>query len=916
MKGNNRKQVRKLAAAALAFSVLMSSPAYAADIAGSGTTVSTQAIPSFTDVSSTHWALKHITKLAAMGVIQGYEKGEYRPENSVSQQEVIVMALRLMGLEGEVQKSKTDIVLPFAVDSYFKPYVAYAFDKGLINIQEEADGTNAKTAWGAREATREWVAKLVIRAIGKQSLAQQQASAPVSFKDGKDFSSWATGYVNAAVSLNIVQGFEDNSFQPKGKVTRAQMATFLSRADKNLTTRTDRVVTGYVMSLTDRKISVMNANGDTKDYNLSTDTVIYNAKDDSRIPASAIKLTNEVYVVQSSGNALYIELTNDQQKLETIEGTLNQVVLSDMILLLQQGSNQKVVYLDPNVAVTDKDGRGMSLSSIAPGSVIQLSRNTLLKEQKFSQIVVKQIPVSKQAEGTVTNIDKTQNKITFLEKTTGQPETYSIAANAFVTLPDGTPADLSRLHIGDQVSYNVKTNEMSSVTVKKTADVSTTVQGTLSSISDDKKILTITRAGGTNELGAYYLADNAIVTIDGLTNASLYDLEAGDDLKLELVNNKVVSATVTSRSIKQITFATIVKYDPDTKGLMVSSDNGDLSAYKMSDNTAIKYLDATIPLSNFQSMFIDSALGNKAKKVDLKVSKNKIVQIQLSSQIDGTVAQLNTSTNQLTIRTAGGQNLTFNTVSSVPVDMLNRSGATLSDLKVGDAITIQLNLTQDYINQITFKKVGVYKTIVTNTSTRQISVKDDTGAQLTFTIDSNDRISNPGKATHDFEDLQVDEYVKATFNGSKLDTVQLLNTVRGKVTAVDPNALTLTVQDFQGAVQVIPVGQQFVIKQNGNVSAAITTIKPNDRVEIIKDANDKLTIQIANASKRIVSSYDVVLNQLLLKPTANGDKTTYNFFSKAYLHKGTTNVAANAFMENEEIMLYTLDDKIIEIEKQ
>ncbi|UUZ79402.1 S-layer homology domain-containing protein [Paenibacillus sp. P26] len=535
MKGKKRKQVRRLAAAALALSVLMSSPAYAAELGGSGSVTSGSAstgttsspVLSFTDVSAQHWAIKHITKLASMGVIQGYEKGEYRPENSVSQQEVIVMALRLMGLEGEALKNKTETVLPFVVDSYFKPYVAYAFDRGLIDLKEETQGTTSSTAWGAREASREWVAKLVIRAIGKQSDAQQLASSPVTFKDSKDFSSWASGYVNEAVALGIVQGFEDNSFQPKGKVTRAQMATFLSRADKNLTSRTDRVTTGYVMSLSDRKISVMNASGDTKEYNLSSDTVIYNAKDDTRIPISKIKLTNEVYLVQNSGNALYIELTNEQQKLETVEGTLKNVFVNQMMVVLQQGGTENVFNLDPKVTVTDKDGRGMSLNDIAPGSVVQLQRNTLLKEQKYSQIIVTQVPVSKVAEGTVLSIDKDQGKVSFLEKTTVQTETYSIGSKAVIKLADGTAADLSRLHVGDTVSYEIKTNELVSVTVKKATDVGSTVTGTLTSLSDDKKILTITRTGGATGLAAYYLADNAIVNIDGLSNASLFDLVPG-----------------------------------------------------------------------------------------------------------------------------------------------------------------------------------------------------------------------------------------------------------------------------------------------------------------------------------------------------------------------------------------------------
>ncbi len=916
MKSINSRQARRLAAAVLALSLAFGSPVFAAAAEtksniSTGSSVNSQR---FTDVGDQHWAVKHVTKLASLGVIEGYEKGAYRPENSVSQQEVIVMALRFMGLESEVTKSKAETALPFGVDDFFKPYVAYAIDRGLINIQEEtADGTNAKTAWGAKEASREWVAKLVIRAIGKQDLANQQAQSSSGFSDSKDFSSWASGYINAAVSLKLVQGFDDNSFKPKDKVTRAQMATFLSRADKETTSRSSRVVTGYVMELTDRKISVLNANGQTTEYTLSSDTAFYSGKDDSRISPSNIKLTNEVYLVQKQGEALYIELTNDQQKMETYEGTLTEVFTDRMMASIQRNGKNELYDLYPTVTVTDKEGRGLSLSSLSPGSIVELKRNTLLKESKISQIVLKQTPVSKTSEGTVLSLNKEQNQVTFLEQGTGQNESFTLTTRTVVKLQDGSTADLSKLRVGDAVSYEVKDNELQTVSVKKPADSSDSIEGTMASLSSDKRILTINKAGGS--LGAYHIADNAIITIDGLTNPSLFDIESGDQLKLDMINDKIVKISVTSRSVKQFVYATILSYDANSKAVMISTESDGVGAYRLTDNTNIRFMGGPVQLANFQNTFIGN--GNDKRKVDLKVSKDRVVQIETTQNVEGTIAQINTSnlTNDLTIRTAGGQNLTFKVNYGASVEMFNKTNSTISDLKVGDAVRLTLASTQDFVVSLMAKKTGVYKVLVTNSSTSQVTAKDETGTQLTFKVENNDQIINPGKQSHAFSDILIDEYIKASFNGSKLDSLQLLNSVRGKVTNVDVTAGTLTIQDFQGNIQVITVGQQFTIRQNANTSAALNTIKPNDRVEIIRDANDKAIIQVATATKRTISSYDTVLNQLLLKPTANNDKTSYNLFAKAYLHKGTQTVAPSTFMENEEVMVYVIDDKIFEIEK-
>ncbi|MBP1155313.1 MULTISPECIES: S-layer homology domain-containing protein [unclassified Paenibacillus] len=918
MKTKKQRQAKRLAAAVLALSLTVSGSAFAEQTgtgvsARAGTTVSAGVVQSFSDVSPQHWAIKHITKLASIGIIQGYERAEYRPENSVSQQDVIVMAIRMMGLEDQALDNQTATVLPILVSDYAKPYVAYAFDKGLILTQEEAADTTSKTAWGSREATREWVAKLVIRAIGREDLARQQAASPSTFTDAKNMSDWANGYINAAAELQIVQGFEDNGFQPQGKVTRAQMATFLSRADKELTTRSERVSIGYVMELTDRKISVLNHQGTTNSYTISAGTVIYNAKDDTRIPLSTIKLTNEVYVVHNQGGALYVELTSDQEQMETYEGTLGQTFLDQMMLSVQQGTQSTLYKLASNVTITDASGRGFSLGSIEPGSILELKRNKLLQENEISHIIVKQAPLSKTAEGTVLNINTDQKQITFLEQTTGLNETYPFPALATVTMPDGTITDLSRLRVGDSVTYNIKSNEAVSVTIRKQADVTQAMEGSLESLSDDKKIMTVKKSGGTT-LGAYFIADNAVVSIEGLPNASLFDIETGDTLKLDLVNDKVVKVNVTSRSVKQYVFATIIGYDADRKLLTIEADNGEFGVFRLTDSTAIKFGDATLPVSNFQSMFLTNT-GNK-RKVDLKVSKDKVVQVQLTQYVEGTVSQINSTTNEMTIRTVGGQNLTFKAYSSIKVELLNKPNGAMADLKVGDSIRANVNVgDQTMITDIVMKQAGMYKVLYTTPSSRQVNVKDENGSMLTFTVDSNDKIINPGKTSHAFEDIQVDEYIKASFNGIKLENVTLLNTLRGKVTGVDATLGTVTVQDFQGNVQVLPLGSQFTIKLNGTVSAAITSLKPNDRVEWIRDANEKITIHVATASNRVISSYLYEVNQLILKPTGGNDKTSYSFFAKAYLHKGNQTVAANAFMENEEVTIYVLDDKIIEIER-
>ncbi|SDC42293.1 S-layer homology domain-containing protein [Paenibacillus sp. UNCCL117] len=922
MKRKRQKQVRKMTAAALALTLAFSGSAFAAETAPNTTSTSAAGnlVLRFSDVDGAHWSIKHVTKLAALGIIQGYEKNEFRPDNTVSQQDVIVMAIRMMGLETEALANKAETVLPVQVSDYAKPYVAYAFDRGLITAAEEVENASAKTAWGSRDAAREWVAKLVIRAIGKNSLASQQAASASSFNDAESFSSWAKGYINAAVMLGIVQGFEDDTFRPSGKVTRAQMATFLSRADKELTTRSSRVDIGYVMELTDKKISVLNAKGDTTTYNLSADTVLYSAKDDSRIPLSQIKLTNEVYVIQNLNNALYIELTNEEEKMEVTEGTLNDVFLDEMRVSVQVGGTRRLMEIAANVAVTDNEGRGQSIGSIPLGSIVQLKRNTLLKETKITHIVVKQAPISKTAEGTITNIDTAQNQISFLEASSGQGETYSTAEGIAVKLQDGTVSELSKLHIGDAVSYEIKANKLNSVTVKKQADVVTTIQGTLTTeVSKDSRILTITPSGGSS-LSSYYVNDNALVSIGGTSMASMYDLEKGDEVTLDLLNDKIVKVTVNNRQIENYEFASIVNYESTSKVLTVAKDNGGFGAYQITDATVIKYAGTTIPVANFQTSFLGTQAGatntDRNKKVNMKVSKDKIISIEMTQSLDGVVSQINSTLSEVTLRTTGGKSLTLKAPGAA-VELQNKTNGVLADLKVGDSVRANLIFTQDMFSSFAVKKSGVFKILVVTPSTKQVTVKEENGsATFTFTIDSLDKLYNPNKATAAFEDLLVDEYVKASFIGNKMEMVSIVNTIRGKVNTVDASLGTLTVQDFQGGIHVLPLGQNFTVKKaDGTLSSSLTELKAGDRVQLLKDATEKTIIHQAAAHKRTVASYDTILGHLLLKPAGTNSKDRYALFGRVYVHKGTQVVNASSLAENNEVTIYVLEDKIYEIEQ-
>jgi len=87
----------------------------------------------------------------------------------------------------------------------------------------------------ARAVTRAEMAAFLIRALGEESNLPTYHGYFVDVPDGR----WYTGYVERLYELGITTGYDGQTYQPDVAVTRAEMATFLTRAFGLPATSTD-----------------------------------------------------------------------------------------------------------------------------------------------------------------------------------------------------------------------------------------------------------------------------------------------------------------------------------------------------------------------------------------------------------------------------------------------------------------------------------------------------------------------------------------------------------------------------------------------------------------------------------------------------------------------------------------------------
>ncbi len=165
----------------------------------------------FTDFDENHWAFSYVNELVQNGVVNGYEDGTYRPEANVTRAELAKLLSVQFG--GSIEKEYSDV----SSSDWFYDYVTISGSYFM------AEGTFSPNT----QATREEVAYAIYQAKNLNAPAN-----PATFTDAADIAAEYQNAVAAVAEQGIITGYPDGTFAPKNNITRAEVATVLSRAIK------------------------------------------------------------------------------------------------------------------------------------------------------------------------------------------------------------------------------------------------------------------------------------------------------------------------------------------------------------------------------------------------------------------------------------------------------------------------------------------------------------------------------------------------------------------------------------------------------------------------------------------------------------------------------------------------------------
>lgn len=164
----------------------------------------------YTDIDNYEWAKEAIIGLTNAGIVNGMGDGEFQPAGNVTREQFCKMVVQMYGLDtAETSTYFGDV----DASAWYAPYVAAALSAGFVQGQSDE-------YFGIGEPImRQDMATILYRAI---NMSDEMVT--LDFTDNDSIASYAKDAVAELVGLGIMNGYEDESFQPRGNATRAEAA--------------------------------------------------------------------------------------------------------------------------------------------------------------------------------------------------------------------------------------------------------------------------------------------------------------------------------------------------------------------------------------------------------------------------------------------------------------------------------------------------------------------------------------------------------------------------------------------------------------------------------------------------------------------------------------------------------------------
>lgn len=574
----------------------------------------------FSDVgSSLKWAESYINSVYESGLMVGdyndYGARIFRGNENITYSEAAQLVYSMTvksGFATDVTELGIDRysmeMANEGIDEWAKKPVAFCMEKGIISSYEltkfKENGQNVKIS-------REDMCVMFGKALALSYSVSSGTS--LSFNDTWNISAAAKPYVELLNKLGIISGDENNNFNPKANITRAETAVIAS-----------------------------------KTYEVMKQKIVTN-------PESGYTQTSGTVVSVYESNGTYV------LRLTTSDGVAG-FVLTDATPVYNNASS--------NVGPS---GLGLGDSVTVYSSGASIARVVITKDIVTDPGNVNMPEFTNQIKDKGELISAGEYKIGLIDKR-GDRVYYTVARDAKITLNgrDATLRQLSDRVKGD--AYVEVTVELNSSTQE--AEVVTAVEQKYTSDTEGK-IRNINKRSISIESGSksysYDMADSVSVKYNGSSSSLSALVSAFDDL----TGSKYIDVELTLNSDDEVTkiVAESSTYDPDADDKEYSGSISDLDKdeikvgskrYKLSSSVRVDIVVGDDDIDDIDDLVELYEGGDAEIKVDVTVKNNEVTRIEgYVSEVEGDLEYMTVSNDRyprgkMGIDVSGYGQITFN----------------------------------------------------------------------------------------------------------------------------------------------------------------------------------------------------------------------------------------------------------------
>jgi len=169
--------------------------------------------------TATHWANAPIQRMAGIGLFAGYSDGTFKPNNKMSQAEMIALVMRLVDENNEHEDNFNKD------DNNYKGVPAWARDSYKKAVNHKY--LNLNRFHSAQQATRAKACVMIAKALEDKDYLDVDDVMEYKFADNKLIANDDLPYIMAMYQAGYIKGNPGNLFLPNNGITRAEMAAIL-----------------------------------------------------------------------------------------------------------------------------------------------------------------------------------------------------------------------------------------------------------------------------------------------------------------------------------------------------------------------------------------------------------------------------------------------------------------------------------------------------------------------------------------------------------------------------------------------------------------------------------------------------------------------------------------------------------------